>query len=131
MSIKNTTYWKNEPYIGIGPSAHSYDLYRRRWNIPNNAKYIRALKNEEVFWEEEVLDEQDQYNEYLLTGLRTMWGVHDDRISQFSAELRSAFYGQLKAEQKKKRIRMINSSNILNRPGQVFAAQLKSYYITV
>lgn len=131
MAIHNTSYWKNEPYIGIGPSAHSYDLYRRRWNIPNNAKYIRALKNEEVFWEEEVLDEQDQYNEYLLTGLRTMWGVHDDRISQFSDELRSAFYGQLKAEQKKKNIRTINGSHILTRQGQVLADQIISNFFYV
>lgn len=131
LAIHNTSYWKNEPYIGIGPSAHSYDLYRRRWNVANNARYVRALKNEEIFWDEEILDEQDQYNEYLLTGLRTMWGVHDNRISQFSDKLRSTFYDQLKTEQKKNNVRTVNGSHTLTKQGQVLADQIISNFFSV
>ena len=71
----NTNYWRGVPYLGIGPSAHSFDGPSRQWNIANNAKYIKAIDNKSVLFEKEILSIADQHNEYIMTALRTKWGV--------------------------------------------------------
>ncbi|SNZ01253.1 radical SAM family heme chaperone HemW [Flagellimonas pacifica] len=80
FSKNNTSYWQGKKYIGIGPSAHSFDGKNRSWNIRNNVKYIRAVENGEVPKEIETLTKQDKYNEYVMTGLRTIWGVSLQRV---------------------------------------------------
>ena len=75
FSKNNTAYWQGKPYLGIGPSAHSFDGNRRGWNIKNNTKYIQALMQNKLPIEYEVLSTKDRYNEYIMTGLRTIWGV--------------------------------------------------------
>ncbi|UHG92324.1 radical SAM family heme chaperone HemW [Spirosoma oryzicola] len=70
----NTAYWQRKPYLGVGPSAHSYTGFSRQYNIANNARYVTALQNGEVPATVETLTIADQVNEYLLTGLRTKWG---------------------------------------------------------
>jgi oxygen-independent coproporphyrinogen-3 oxidase len=75
LAVHNSNYWKGVPYIGIGPSAHSFDGERRRWNVANNARYVDAIENGEQFWEEETLAHAQRVNERLMTGLRTIWGV--------------------------------------------------------
>lgn len=81
----NSSYWKGEHYLGLGPSAHSYNGNSRQWNIANNNFYIKALDlrqaqvdlnpaSQMVWFEKEILTEKDKYNEYVLTSLRTMWG---------------------------------------------------------
>ncbi len=79
-SQNNTAYWQGKPYLGIGPSAHSYDGRRRRWNLRNNPKYLKALREDILPFEEEVLTQKDRYNEYIMTGLRTIWGVSLKRV---------------------------------------------------
>ncbi|TLP74513.1 radical SAM family heme chaperone HemW [Maribacter sp. ACAM166] len=79
-SQNNSAYWQQKKYIGIGPSAHSFDGTRRGWNINNNPKYIRSIEQGVVPMEVEVLTVADQYNEYVMTGLRTIWGVSLLRI---------------------------------------------------
>ncbi|MGK0250773.1 MAG: oxygen-independent coproporphyrinogen-3 oxidase [Gammaproteobacteria bacterium] len=74
-SRNNTAYWKGEKYIGIGPSAHSYDGQRRAWNINNNPTYIKSIVQGKLPQEEETLSATDQYNEYVMTRLRTQKGV--------------------------------------------------------
>ncbi len=74
-SRNNTAYWQGKKYIGIGPSAHSYDNNRRAWNINNNPKYIKAITAGELPQEVEELSLTDQYNEYVMTRLRTQFGV--------------------------------------------------------
>jgi oxygen-independent coproporphyrinogen-3 oxidase len=76
LSKHNTSYWKGKQYLGIGPSAHSYNLKSRSWNIANNSKYIKALENNTLPRETENLTESMRYNEYIMTGLRTIWGVN-------------------------------------------------------
>lgn len=71
----NTNYWKQKPYVGVGPSAHSFDGKQRRWNIANNPLYLKAIAEETVFWESETLSVKDQVNEHIMLGLRTKWGV--------------------------------------------------------
>ncbi|MEZ5001841.1 MAG: radical SAM family heme chaperone HemW [Chitinophagales bacterium] len=81
-SKHNTAYWKNEIYLGLGPSAHSYSNHTRSWNVANNARYIKALNNRKPYYESEVLEMNDQFNEYIMTGLRTKWGISLSIIEQ-------------------------------------------------
>lgn len=74
-SKHNTSYWKNEKYIGLGPAAHSFDGDNRSWNIASTTKYIDSIKSGKLLQEKEHLTLADKYNEFILTGLRTMWGV--------------------------------------------------------
>src|SRR5690606_887350 len=71
----NTNYWKGKHYLGIGPSAHSFNGESRSWNVANNAKYIAALADNTDFQEIENLSKEDQFNEYVMTSIRTMWGL--------------------------------------------------------
>lgn len=80
FSKNNTSYWQGKKYIGIGPSAHSFDGKHRGWNIRNNAKYIKALQAGKLPMQTETLSQKDRYNEYVMTGLRTVWGVSLKKI---------------------------------------------------
>jgi oxygen-independent coproporphyrinogen-3 oxidase len=75
ISKHNSAYWLGEKYIGIGPSAHSFNGVSRQWNVANNIKYIIALKEKTTYSEVEELSQADKFNEYILTRLRTKWGV--------------------------------------------------------
>ena len=75
FSRHNTSYWEGVHYLGIGPSAHSYDGATRRWNVANNMRYATALEAGTPFWESETLTPAQRTNELLLTGLRTIAGV--------------------------------------------------------
>jgi oxygen-independent coproporphyrinogen-3 oxidase len=74
-AIHNTNYWRSKPYLGIGPSAHSFNGKQRQWNINNNAQYISNLIKRIIPAEIENLTLQDKINEYIMTSLRTMWGM--------------------------------------------------------
>ena len=80
FSKNNSAYWLGKNYLGIGPSAHSYDGVSRSWNVSNNAMYLKALTENKLPNEIEILSKTDRYNEYIMTGLRTIWGVSLDRI---------------------------------------------------
>ena len=76
FSVNNQNYWNGRPYIGIGPSAHSYDgVSIRSWNVSNNHKYISSIEKGELDREEESLSKKDRYNEYIMTGLRKIEGL--------------------------------------------------------
>lgn len=75
FSKNNTAYWLGKPYLGIGPSAHSYTGSTRSWNCSNNMKYIRIIGSGLLPSESEVLSQEDRYNEFVMTGLRTIWGI--------------------------------------------------------
>ena len=80
FSKNNSSYWLGKKYLGIGPSAHSYDGISRSWNVSNNSLYIKALQENQLPNEVEILSITDRYNEYIMTGLRTIWGVSLDKI---------------------------------------------------
>ncbi|GAA3763709.1 radical SAM family heme chaperone HemW [Flavobacterium ginsengiterrae] len=82
FSKNNSAYWLGKKYIGIGPSAHSYDGEKRGWNIANNSLYLKAIQNDELPIETEILTKSDRYNEYIMTGLRTIWGVSLEKIEK-------------------------------------------------
>jgi oxygen-independent coproporphyrinogen-3 oxidase len=75
FSVHNTNYWRQKKYLGIGPSAHSYNYNSRQWNIADNKKYVEGINRGTPFTEIETLDTTTKFNDYLLTSLRTMWGV--------------------------------------------------------
>ena len=82
FSRNNTAYWFGKPYLGIGPSAHSFDGKQRMWNISNNTLYIKALEKGEIPAEQEQLSKKDRYNEYVMTRLRTKWGISLSEVEE-------------------------------------------------
>ena len=89
-AVHNTNYWMSVPYLGLGPSAHSYQPTFRQWNINNNAKYIKSISKGVIPSEREQTKYADQFNEYIMTRLRTMWGVDLNELNnRFSSELKN------------------------------------------
>lgn len=82
FSKNNSSYWLGKKYIGIGPSAHSFDGKIRSWNISNNSQYVKHIVNNRLFYQNEHLSKIDQYNEYVMTGLRTIWGISLDQLEK-------------------------------------------------
>ncbi len=79
-SQSNSSYWKRKPYLGVGPSAHSYDVVSRRWNVSNNALYIKSIEAGDLPLTSEILSQENQYNEYIMTRLRTAAGISKSEI---------------------------------------------------
>jgi len=91
FSRHNSSYWLGKSYLGLGPSAHSFDGHKRSWNVSNNSQYIKAIANNELPLTSEILTTENRFNEYLMTGLRTMWGVSLEHIEkEFGSEFQSA-----------------------------------------
>ena len=80
FSRNNSAYWQGKSYLGIGPSAHSFNGQQRSWNVRNNSIYINSIKNDILPSEVETLTVTDRYNEYVMTGLRTIWGVSVTKV---------------------------------------------------
>ena len=95
FSKNNSAYWLGKPYLGIGPAAHSFNGTQRGWNISNNIKYIQVLETHELPLELENLSLTDRYNEYVMTGLRTIWGVDLHRLeTEFGPRFKTYFLQQ-------------------------------------
>lgn len=82
LAVHNSNYWLGESYLGIGPSAHSYNGHSRQWNIAHNPKYIDAIENGKAAYTIEELSKSEQYNEYILVRLRTKWGCKKEEIQR-------------------------------------------------
>jgi len=80
FSKHNTSYWQGKSYLGIGPSAHSFNGKQRSWNVSNNTMYIKSIQDNTLPSKVETLSKQDRYNEYVMTGLRAIWGVSLNKI---------------------------------------------------
>lgn len=87
----NSNYWRGVPYLGIGPSAHSFDGHSRQWNIANNALYIKSVEAGQVPCEREILSPEQRYNEYIMTALRTIWGVDPTQLAGISPAFEARF----------------------------------------
>jgi oxygen-independent coproporphyrinogen-3 oxidase len=126
-SRHNTNYWKGVSYLGIGPSAHSFNGESRQWNVANNAKYISAIMKKEIPAEREILEMEDQINEYIMTSLRTKWGMDLKKIKN---EFGSEYY----AEIEEKLIEFVDRGHIaaendiatLTTEGKLFADKIAS-----
>ncbi len=121
-SKHNSSYWQGKPYTGIGPSAHSYFGNTRRWNISNNALYIKSLQNNLIPFEEENLSITQQLNEYIMTSLRTLEGLDLDFVKKrFGEEKSFMLEEQSKKFQKNMKLKSIDKKLILTREGKLFA----------
>ncbi|CAM4177485.1 radical SAM family heme chaperone HemW [Flavobacterium weaverense] len=97
FSKNNSAYWLGKKYIGIGPSAHSYDGVSRSWNVANNPIYLKSIQEDKLPTEIEILSLADRYNEYIMTGLRTVWGVSLNRVEkEFGADYLKYLHKQAK-----------------------------------
>ncbi len=117
-SRHNSAYWQYMPYLGIGPSAHSYNGSNiRSWNIASNPKYIRSLEEDQLPSEQEFLTEKDRYNEMLMIGLRTTKGADLERMKQqFSATMMERLYHDIRHEVEQGRL--VIENGFLKIPGQ-------------
>ena len=127
LSKHNTSYWQNKLFLGVGPSAHSFDYKSRRWNIASNKKYIEKLNNNNIYFEEEVLTISQKFNEYILTNLRTKWGINISAIkSRFGGKYAWHTKKMIQKWSQKKYIKENNDIIILTDEGSVFADKIIS-----
>jgi oxygen-independent coproporphyrinogen-3 oxidase len=126
-SRHNSSYWKQRPYLGVGPSAHSYNGTGRQYNVSNNAKYLEAISKGIIPATTEILTSADQTNEYILTGLRTKWGVEVEKLELLS---QGVFTNQnskrLENMMTKGWIKNDGDSIFLTEPGKLFADRIAS-----
>ncbi len=121
-SKHNSSYWQGKTYIGIGPSAHSFDGEKRRWNISNNALYIQYLQKSIIPFEEERLSETEKLNEYIMTSLRTIEGVDLDYVEKiFGGEIKNKLEASSTKYLNNYKLQATNHKLILTREGKLFA----------
>lgn len=96
FALHNSNYWLGKPYLGLGPSAHSFNGRIRKWNISNNARYLREIKGSGQYFESEHLTTENRYNEYILTRLRTIWGCDIIEMEQlFGTAFKNRFLKEI------------------------------------
>ncbi|MEO6548417.1 MAG: radical SAM family heme chaperone HemW [Ferruginibacter sp.] len=121
-SRHNSSYWQGRKYYGFGPSAHSFDVVSRRWNIANNALYIKSLENDRIPFEQEMLTSNQQLNEYIMTSLRTQEGIDLEKVNHQFGEKFSV--GLLRSSIKYTENNQMDNSKshlILTKSGKLFA----------
>jgi len=121
-SNHNKSYWFGKKYLGLGPSAHSFNGVSRRWNISSVADYIKAIQNNKLYFEEEILSENNKYNEYILTRIRTVWGVSADFIQSNFGEKKVAYFLRNIAKYK--------SSDLVIQDNNVFTLTKKGLFVS-
>ena len=126
-SKHNTNYWKGVSYLGIGPSAHSFNGETRQWNVANNAKYIDGILNGNIPAEQEVLTTANRVNEYIMTSLRTKWGMNLNEIeSRFGSDYKAQIEEDLQPFVEKNHIILENNVATLTSQGKLFADRISS-----
>jgi oxygen-independent coproporphyrinogen-3 oxidase len=132
ISLHNSNYWKGVEYIGLGPSAHSFDGKSRQWNVANNNRYMKFLENGKLDFEREILTEEQKYNEYILTTLRTKWGIDENEIIQrFSLKIIDFFQKEVKKHQNDGFLTQNEKLFVLTKKGKFLADRIASdlFYI--
>ncbi len=128
FSNHNSNYWKGIEYIGFGPSAHSFDGVSRQWNISNNSLYIKNVtEKNEIYFEKEILSEVDQFNEYILTSLRTIWGIDAMVLkNKFNSNILNSFNEKIKTYIFNDMVIFNNNKYVLTSNGKLFADKIAS-----
>lgn len=121
-SRHNTAYWQRKSYLGIGPSAHSYNTSSREFNVSNNSKYIKAIQEDLSPATREVLTMEDMVNEYLLTGLRTKWGCQVELLQKLSGEtFKETHLSTVKELVARGWLQLVDDTLLLTPSGKLFA----------
>ncbi|HRC33628.1 MAG TPA: coproporphyrinogen III oxidase, partial [Bacteroidia bacterium] len=121
-SRHNSNYWSGKNYIGIGPSAHSYNGNTRQWNIANNNAYIDSVTNSKSYFEAETLTQENKYNEYVMIHLRTKAGVDILQLQQqFGNEYTSHFEKKIAAYVTQNQVVVMQNNYVLTMEGKLFA----------
>ena len=127
FSNHNIAYWKNKYYLGVGPSAHSFNGSSRQWNVASNKQYIKKINEDDSYFEMEMLSNTQQYNEYIFTALRTIWGVQLNYINnQFGEEALKYFKKQVISWQNKGKIEKEDEIYTLTKEGKLYADAIAS-----
>jgi oxygen-independent coproporphyrinogen-3 oxidase len=127
ISKHNSAYWTGEKYLGIGPSAHSFDGNSRQWNVSNIKAYVDSVSNGTLSFEKEVLSDDQKFNEFVLTSLRTMWGVDLHKMkADFGIKYYNHFILNLKPMTEKGQLILSDEKAMLSRQGKFFADQVAS-----
>lgn len=128
FSKHNSNYWIGAHYVGIGPSAHSFNGSSRQWNVNNNPIYINKINNNDLsFFELEELTPANHFNEYILTSLRTIWGVNNDYLLQkFPNEYYQSFKKEIELYIKQGEVVLENNSYVLTSKGKLLADRIAS-----
>jgi len=128
FSKHNSNYWKGEHYLGLGPSAHSFDGKSRQWNIANNNLYIKYLQEKsEIYFEKEILTEAERYNEYILTSLRTIWGIDINYLkTNFNSDFVKDFNNKISDYIKQETIVVKDTTYTLTEKGKLLADKIAS-----
>jgi oxygen-independent coproporphyrinogen-3 oxidase len=127
----NSSYWTGSPYLGIGPSAHSYTGNIRNWNVANNAAYIRSLARSELPHTSEALTPQNRFNEYMMTSLRTVWGMNTARLAAINPLPEDFFAALHDLEQRQLLAKNSNGNFVLTRKGKLMADGIISQLLIV
>jgi len=126
-SKHNSSYWKKDMYLGLGPSAHSFYDNKRLWNVSNNTKYVKSLAQNLLPLQEEVLSLEDRYNEYVMTSLRTKWGCSIAEIeTNFSSELAAYFRNEIELYVFSQNVLVKNEVYYLSEKGKLLADKIAS-----
>lgn len=126
-AVHNTNYWKGIPFLGIGPSAHGYDGKSRQYNISNNPIYIKNLLQNKLAETVEILSLADQFNEYIMTQLRTMWGLDLLYIEQkFGLSAKKQFINNVHKHLENNNIVQENNNFYLSANGKLYADRVAS-----
>ncbi len=122
-SRHNSSYWAGKPYFGFGPSAHSFDgINKRRWNVSNNALYVKSIMADSIPFEEELLTPTQQLNEYIMTSIRTIEGIQINEItSRFGLEISQKLLEACTTEINSGRIIVTEKNIFLSKEGKLFA----------
>ncbi|MCC7454011.1 MAG: radical SAM family heme chaperone HemW [Crocinitomix sp.] len=126
ISRHNSAYWLGKKYLGIGPSAHSYNGLERSWNIANNIKYSQLISKNETYSESEVLQVTDHFNEYILTRFRTKWGVNLSDLALISAPLTAEFEKKIQSYLASGHVYRENNTYLLTTSGKFIADGITS-----
>ena len=118
ISQHNSSYWKGDKYMGLGPSAHSFDGEHRQWNVSSLSKYMEGVNNKQPLYEKEDIDQTKKHNEFIITGLRTMWGINLDELqTKFGDDLYANFLEIAQKYFKLNHLRREGNTVILTRAG--------------
>lgn len=126
-SRHNANYWKGVTYLGLGPSAHSFNGTERQWNVANNSKYIKSIVDGTIPAEREILSKEDRFNEYIMTSLRTIWGTDLLLVEkEFGSDFKNRLIESFEEFQEKEWVNRSDNTFRLTKEGKLFADHIAS-----